>query len=154
MRQSYYTDGHERPDVQAARKEYLRKQRKLTLRKPCWVRVECSSLTREQQEAFHDRRETGEDAFQLKRFTSSRAARNTSNSTSISSGQGRTSDTMLCGTNLGRPEENTAFASDLPRELLASIFMRSRYAGAVRHCTMSGKTKACTSHTLARVRSG
>ena len=92
--------------------------------------------------------------IQLKRFTSSRAARNTSNSTSISSGQGRTSDTMLCGTNLGRPEENTAFASDLPRELLASIFMRPGYAGAVRHCAMSGKTRACTSHTLARVRSG
>ena len=40
VRQSYYTDGNERPDVQAARKEYLRKQRKLALSKPCWVRVD------------------------------------------------------------------------------------------------------------------
>lgn len=32
VRQSYYTDGHERPDVRAAHKVYLRKQRTLALR--------------------------------------------------------------------------------------------------------------------------
>ena len=68
VKQSYYTDGHERPDVQAARKEYLRKQRKLALRKPCWVRVESSSLKREEQEAFEERRETGEEAFSAETF--------------------------------------------------------------------------------------
>ena len=62
MRQSYYTEGHERPDVQEARKEYLRTQRKLALCKPCWVLVEWSSLTEKEKEAFKERRETGEDA--------------------------------------------------------------------------------------------
>ena len=41
VRQSYYTDGHERPDVQEVRKEYLRTQRKLESwrcanRAGCW----------------------------------------------------------------------------------------------------------------------
>ena len=65
---SYYTDGHERPDVQAARKVYVRQQRKLALRKPCWKRVEWSSLTEEEKEAFDDRRETGPDAFTAETF--------------------------------------------------------------------------------------
>ena len=68
VRQSYYTDGHERPDVQEARKDYLRKQRKLALRKPCWVAVEWSSLTQEEKDAFDERRETGPDAFSAETY--------------------------------------------------------------------------------------
>ncbi|CAM9642953.1 unnamed protein product, partial [Sphacelaria rigidula] len=68
VKQSYYTDGHERPDVQEARKDYLRKQRKYALRKPCWVQVEWSSLTEEEQQAFDDQRETGPDAFSAETF--------------------------------------------------------------------------------------
>ena len=68
VKQSYYTDGHERPDVQAARKDYLRKQRKYALRKPSWVQVEWSSLTEKEQQAFNDRRETGPDAFSAETY--------------------------------------------------------------------------------------
>ncbi|CAM9311287.1 unnamed protein product, partial [Hapterophycus canaliculatus] len=68
VKQSYYTDGHERPDVQAARKQYLRQQRKLALRKPCWKLVEWSSLTEKEQEAFRDRQETGPDAFSAETY--------------------------------------------------------------------------------------
>ena len=62
VKQSFYTDGHERPDVPASRKVYLRLQRALALRKPCWKRVECSSLKDKEREAFDDMRETGGDA--------------------------------------------------------------------------------------------
>ena len=68
VKQSYYTDGHERPDVQETRKVYLRKQQKHALRKPSWMRVEWSSLTEKEQEAFDERRETGEDAFGAETF--------------------------------------------------------------------------------------
>lgn len=68
VKQSYYSDGHERPDVQAAREVYLRLQRKLALRKPCWVRVEWSSLTEEEKQGFNDQRETGDDAFSAETF--------------------------------------------------------------------------------------
>lgn len=33
-RQSYYTDGHERPDVVESRKKYLKQKLKLALRQP------------------------------------------------------------------------------------------------------------------------
>ena len=68
VKKTYYTDGHERPDVQAARKVYLRQQRKLALRKPCWKRVEWSSLKKEEKEAFDKQRETGPDAFSAETF--------------------------------------------------------------------------------------
>lgn len=68
VKQSYYTDGHERPDVQEARKLYVREQRKLALRKPCWMRVKWSSLTVEEQQAFEEQKETGPDMFSAETF--------------------------------------------------------------------------------------
>lgn len=52
VRQTNYTDGHERPDVQLDRKDYIRKQRNLALRKKCWTWVEWSSLTEKEQQAY------------------------------------------------------------------------------------------------------
>ena len=68
VKQSYYTDGHERPDVQEARKLYLRKQRQLALRKPCWVAVELSSLSADEQAAFQEQKETGPEKFSAETF--------------------------------------------------------------------------------------
>lgn len=61
--QSYYTDGHERPDVVESRKGYVSKGRKFALRKPLWVRVETASLSPQELERFNDLKETGDGAF-------------------------------------------------------------------------------------------
>lgn len=59
-RQSYYTDGHERPGVVEYRKEYIKLKRKISLRQPVWKCVEKKSLTDADMEAFEKIRETGE----------------------------------------------------------------------------------------------
>ena len=62
VKQSYYTDGHEQPDVEQDRGAYVRRQRKIALRKQCWQQVEWLSLSDTEQKAFNDLREMGEDA--------------------------------------------------------------------------------------------
>ena len=42
--QSFYTDAHERKDVEN-RRCYVREKRRLALRQPCWKKVEWDSLT-------------------------------------------------------------------------------------------------------------
>ncbi|MEP6150093.1 MAG: hypothetical protein ABJ201_21930, partial [Nisaea sp.] len=83
VRQTYYTDGHERPDVKVDRSDYIRKQRRLALRKNCWTWVEWSSLTEKEQQAFSDLRETGPEADSAERINSRWTAWSTSSFTSI-----------------------------------------------------------------------
>ena len=61
--QSYYTDGHERPDVVESRKVYIRQKRVIALRQPVWVQIVKSSLSQQELERLDDLKETGDDAF-------------------------------------------------------------------------------------------
>ncbi|CAN0187432.1 unnamed protein product [Laminaria digitata] len=61
--QSYYTDGHERPDVVESRKVYIRQKRVIALRQPVWVQIMRSALTPQELERLDDIKETGDEAF-------------------------------------------------------------------------------------------
>lgn len=71
-RQSHYSDGHERPDVEESRKEYLRRKRTLALRKPYWMRVEEYSLTAEELVVFLG---MGDEAFWAETYRFERNAK-------------------------------------------------------------------------------
>ncbi|CAM9757798.1 unnamed protein product [Sphacelaria rigidula] len=48
--QSYYTDGHERPDIVESRNEYIKEKREIALGQPLWEHVENASLSEHEQE--------------------------------------------------------------------------------------------------------
>ncbi|CAM9286210.1 unnamed protein product [Sphacelaria rigidula] len=59
--QSYYTDGHERPDVVESRNEYIKQKRGIALRQPLWVHVEKSSLSEQELAKFEVLKGTGDE---------------------------------------------------------------------------------------------
>lgn len=62
---SFYTDGHERPDVVAYRGEYIKLKRKFALRQAVWVRVQKESLSADELRRLNDFKKAGpaEDSY-------------------------------------------------------------------------------------------